>query len=266
MYGMSRRLIRRANCRVGHHLQKVRQQFLVNQKDLEPMLIYILFMIPGLLFMLWAQSKVKGAYHKYSKVENSARVTGAQAARRVLDSQGLQDVQIESIQGELTDHYDPRSRVLRLSQGVYSVPSIAAIGIAAHEAGHAIQHAKAYGPLKARTAMVPVVNIGSNLGFGVLFLGLIMNQVGLAWIGVALFGLATLFALMTLPVEFDATRRAKEALVQVGLVDSGVSGGQESKGVAATLDAAAWTYIAGFAASMLTLLYYVMTVMGMRRD
>jgi Zn-dependent membrane protease YugP len=230
------------------------------------MLIYILFMIPGLLLMLWAQSKVKGAYAKYSKVRNMAGVTGAQAARRVLDSQGLQDVTIEPINGELTDHYDPRSRVLRLSQGVYGVPSIAAIGIAAHEAGHAIQHARAYAPLKLRSAMVPAVNIGSNLGFGVLFLGLILQQVGLAWVGVALFGLSTLFALVTLPVEFDASRRAKQALVQVGLVDSGVAGGQESKGVAATLDAAAWTYIAGFAASVLTLLYYVMAVMGMRRD
>jgi hypothetical protein len=230
------------------------------------MLLYIVFMIPGLLFMLWAQGKVKGAYQKYSQVRNTANVTGAQAARQVLDSQGLYDVQIESIRGELTDHYDPRARVLRLSQGVYGVPSIAAIGIAAHEAGHAIQHAKAYGPLKARTAMVPAVNIGSNLGFGILFLGLIMNFVELAWIGVGLFALATIFALLTLPVEFDATRRAKQALVQVGLVDAGVGGGQESKGVASVLDAAAWTYIAGFASSLLTLLYYVMTVMGMRRD
>jgi len=235
-------------------------------KEQARMLVYILFMIPGILFMLWAQGKVKGAYQKYSKVQNSANVTGAQAARRVLDSQGLYDVQIEPIRGDLTDHYDPRSRVLRLSQGVFGVPSIAAIGIAAHEAGHAIQHAKAYGPLKARTAMVPVVNIGSNLGFGVLFLGLILNSVGLAWVGVGLFALATIFALLTLPVEFDASKRAKAALVQVGLVDSGVSGGQESKGVSAVLDAAAWTYIAGFAASLLTLLYYVMAVMGMRRD
>jgi Zn-dependent membrane protease YugP len=230
------------------------------------MLVYLIFMIPGLLFMLWAQSKVKGAYQKYSKVQNSANITGAQAARRVLDSQGLQNVQIEQIAGQLTDHYDPRARVLRLSQGVYGVPSIAAIGIAAHEAGHAIQHAKAYGPLKLRTAIVPAVSIGSNLGFGVLFLGLILNSVGLAWVGVGLFALATVFALITLPVEFDASKRAKEALVQIGLVDQGVRGGEEGKGVAAVLDAAAWTYIAGFASSLLTLLFYVMQVMGMRRD
>jgi Zn-dependent membrane protease YugP len=230
------------------------------------MLVYLLFMVPGLLFMLWAQSKVKGSYQKYSQVQNAANISGAQAARRVLDSQGLQNVQIEQIAGQLTDHYDPRARVLRLSQGVYGVPSIAAIGIAAHEAGHAIQHAKAYGPLKLRTAIVPAVSIGSNLGFGVLFLGLILNSVGLAWLGVGLFALATIFALITLPVEFDASKRAKEALVQIGLVDQGVRGGEESKGVAAVLDAAAWTYIAGFASSLLTLLFYVMQVMGMRRD
>jgi len=230
------------------------------------MLYYIMFMIPGLLFMLWAQSKVKGTYKKYSKVQNMANVTGSQAARRVLDSQGLQDVTIEAIPGELTDHYDPRSRVLRLSQGVYGVPSVAAIGIAAHEAGHAIQHAKAYGPMKVRSVLVPAANIGSNLGFGVLFLGIILNQVGLAWVGIILFSLATVFALVTLPVEFDASNRAKAALVQVGLVDSGVRGGQEGGGVSAVLNAAGWTYVAGFASSVLTLLYYVMLVTGMRRE
>jgi uncharacterized protein len=228
--------------------------------------LYFVFMLPGLIFMLWAQSKVKGNYNKYSKVRNAENVTGAQAARAVLDSQGLRDVQIEQIPGELSDHYDPRDRTLRLSQGVYSVPSIAAIGIAAHEAGHAIQHAKAYGPLKFRTALVPAVNIGSNLGFIVLLAGFFLGIVGLAWAGVALFALSTIFALVTLPVEFDATKRAKAALVQVGLVDSGRSGGEESQGVAKVLDAAAWTYIAGFASSVLTLLYYVMLVSGMRRS
>lgn len=225
--------------------------------------MYFVFMLPGLAFMLWAQSKVKGNYQKYSKVRNQAGVTGAQAARRVLDNQGLQDVTIEQVAGELSDHYDPRTRVLRLSQGVYGVPSIAAIGIAAHEAGHAIQHAKAYAPLKWRTALVPAVNIGSNFGFIVLIAGFLLGLTQLAWAGVALFGLATIFALMTLPVEFDATRRAKAALVQVGLVDSGVAGGEESRGVARVLDAAAWTYVAGFASSVLTLLYYVMMVSGM---
>lgn len=230
------------------------------------MLTYFIFFIPGMLLMLWAQSKVKGNYNKYSKVANMSGMTGAQAARRILDSNGLHDVPVEAVRGELSDHYDPRKRVLRLSQGVYGVPSIAAVGIAAHEAGHAIQHATAYGPLVARTNIVPVVNIGSNLGFIVLIAGLFMQMTGLAWAGVALFSLSTLFALITLPVEFDASKRAKVALVQAGIVDNGVQGGQEIKGVDNVLDAAAWTYIAGFAASLMTLLYYVMMVTGMSRS
>ncbi len=223
--------------------------------------MYFVFMLPGLLFMLWAQSKVKGNYAKYSKVRVQNGMTGAQVARALLDSNGLYNVPVEAVPGELTDHYDPRKRVLRLSQGVFNVPSVAAVGIAAHEAGHAIQHAKAYAPLQVRTAIVPAVSIGSNLGFGILFLGFIMQSFNLALIGVLLFALTTVFALITLPVEFDASRRAKESLRNMGLVD--VSEGQ---GVAKVLDAAAWTYIAGFAASLLTLLYYVSLLTGMRRD
>jgi Zn-dependent membrane protease YugP len=222
---------------------------------------YFLFMIPGLLFMLWAQNKVRGSYAKFSKVRNSQGITGAQAARLVLDSSGLYNVPVEAIPGELTDHYDPRHRVLRLSQGVYGVPSVAAIGIAAHEAGHAIQHAKAYAPLQVRTAIVPIVNIGSNLAWIVIVLGLLIGQLGLAWVGVGLFALATIFALITLPVEFDASRRAKAALSAGGYVDL-----QESQGVAKVLDAAAWTYIAGFAASVLQLLYWISLVSGARRS
>ena len=228
--------------------------------------MYIVFMLPGFAFMFYAQRRVKGAYSKFGKVPTASGMTGAQAAREVLNTNGLYDVGIEKIPGELTDHYDPRHRVLRLSQGVHDVPSIAAVGIAAHEAGHAIQHAKAYAPLKVRTAIVPAVNIGSNVGFGLLFLGIIIGLTELAWVGVALFALTTVFALVTLPVEFDATRRAKQALISVGVVDGGVRGGDEAKGVAKVLDAAAWTYIAGFAASLLTLLYYVMLLTGMRRD
>ncbi|HKG26364.1 MAG TPA: zinc metallopeptidase [Thermomicrobiales bacterium] len=226
---------------------------------------YLLFLLPGLLFSLWAQSKVKGTYHKYGQVRNVAGVTGAQAARQVLNSQGLYDVQIEPIAGELTDHYDPRSRILRLSQGVYGVPSISAIGIAAHEAGHAIQHAKAYAPLKLRTAIVPAVNIGSQLGFILLIIGIFIGSMGLSWVGVGLFALTTVFAFITLPVEFDASRRAKVALAQVGMVDGGVRGGEEAKGVAAVLGAAAWTYIAGFAVSLLQLLYWVSVLTGSSR-
>lgn len=227
---------------------------------------YFLFIVPGLLFMLWAQSKVKGNYRKYSNIPNAAGVTGAQAAQRVLMSEGLGDVAIEPIAGELTDHYDPRTRVLRLSQGVYNVRSIAAIGIAAHEAGHAIQHARAYAPLKARTAIVPAVNIGSQLGFILLLLGLFVSALRpIAWVGVGMFALSTVFALITLPVEFDASRRARLALAHVGLVDGGVRGGEEAKGVANVLNAAAWTYIAGFAASLLQLLYWVSLLTGSSR-
>jgi Zn-dependent membrane protease YugP len=226
------------------------------------MLLYIVMMLPAIALTLWAQAKVKGTYKKYSQVPAAA--TGAQAARRVLDAEGLQGVAIEAIPGELTDHYDPRHRVLRLSQGVYGVNSISAIGIAAHEAGHAIQHARAYAPLKVRTTIVPVVNIGSNVGFGILFLGLIMNNQAMAWAGVILFSLTTIFTLVTLPVEFDASRRAKEALVAVGLADGGVRGGDDSKGVAAVLSAAAWTYVAAFVTSLLTLLYYVSLISGRR--
>ena len=156
--------------------------------------------------------------------------------------------------------------MLRLSQGIHSVPSIAAVAVAAHEAGHAIQHATGYAPLKTRTAIVPLVNIGSNLGMFVIIGGVLMNMAGMAWLGVALFGLSTLFALVTLPVEFDASKRAKVALVHAGIVDGGVNNGPELKGVDNMLDSAAWTYVAGFAASLLTLLYYVMMVAGMRRD
>ncbi len=223
---------------------------------------YILFLLPGLLFSLWAQSRVKGAYAKYSKVQNDAGVTGAQAARKVLDASGLYNVPIEPIAGQLTDHYDPRTRVLRLSQGVFGSNSVAAIGIAAHEAGHALQHQQNYAPMKVRTAIVPAVSIGSNVGIILVIAGLLLQLTGLAWAGIALFSLTTIFTLVTLPVEFDASARAKKALISVGLVDGGVGRGTESSGVAAVLNAAAWTYVAAFATSLMTLLYYVTLVSG----
>jgi Zn-dependent membrane protease YugP len=228
--------------------------------------MYFVFMIPGLILTLWAQWRVKGSYAKYSKVRNEVNMTGAQVARRILDSNGLYDVPVEHTRGELTDHYDPGKRALFLSDGVYGTPSIAAMGIAAHEVGHAIQHARAYAPLQLRTAIVPAVNIGSSLGIFVLIAGIFLQITGLAWIGVGLFALATVFALITLPVEFDASRRAKEALTNLGLVDGGLQRGVEGSGVAAVLNSAAWTYVAGFAASVLSLLYYVSLVSGMSRD
>jgi Zn-dependent membrane protease YugP len=223
--------------------------------------VFLLFMIPGVILMLWAQSRVKSNYGKYSKIRNYQGLTGAQAARRILDSNGLQDVAIEQTPGELSDHYDPRTKVLRLSPGVYGQPTVAAIGIAAHESGHAIQDAQRYPALKFRTAIVPLVGIGSNLGIVVLLAGMLLSLTGLAWLGVALFGLGTLFALVTLPVEFDATRRAKAALANGGMVTV-----EDGQGVSKVLDSAAWTYIAGFASALLTLLYYVMLVTGMQRS
>jgi Zn-dependent membrane protease YugP len=228
--------------------------------------LYFVFMLPGLALMLWAQSKVKGSYRRFSQVANSAGLTGAQVARRVLDSEGLYNVPVEATRGELTDHYDPRKRALFLSEGVYGTRSIAAAAISAHEAGHAIQHAKAYAPMTLRSAIVPAVNIGSNLGYIVLIIGVIAGSFEIGLAGVLLFALATVFALITLPVEFDASARAKQALVRVGIVDGGVHGGQESAAVSSVLGAAAWTYVASFAASLLTLLYYVMLLTGMRND
>jgi len=227
---------------------------------------YFMFMIPGILLMLWAQSRVRGSYAKFSKVRNAVNLTGAQVARRVLDANGLYDVPVEATKGELTDHYDPRNRTLFLSQAVYGTPSIAAMGIAAHESGHAIQHARAYAPLQFRTAIVPAVNIGSSLGVFVVIAGIFLQIAQLAWVGVVLFALSTVFALITLPVEFDASRRAKEALTNLGLTDGGLQRGEEASGVATVLNAAAWTYVAGFAASLLSLLYYVSLVSGMSRD
>jgi uncharacterized protein len=228
--------------------------------------MYFFFMIPGLILMLWAQSKVKGSYAKFSKIPNDERMTGAQVARRILDANGLYEVPVEQSPGELSDHYDPRSRTLRLSPGVYGQPTIAAMGIAAHEVGHAIQHANAYAPLKARTAIVPAVTIGSNLGIFVLILGVMLANQTLAWWGVGLFALTTVFALITLPVEFDASRRAMEQLTRLGIADGGVGGGPELAGVKSVLSSAAWTYVASFASSLLTLLYYVSMVSRSSND
>ena len=219
---------------------------------------YFFFMIPGLLLMLWAQSRVKGAYAKYSAIPNQERLTGAQTAQRVLAVEGLGTLPIQPVGGQLSDFYDPRNKTLNLSQGVYGQASVAAMAVAAHEAGHAMQDATGYAPLKFRSAIVPAVSFGSNIGFIVLFAGLLLQAPTVAWIGVGLFALATLFTLVTLPVEFNASTRAKAALRQAGLVTP-----DEAKGVEAMLNAAAWTYVASFASSAATLLYYITMVGGM---
>lgn len=225
--------------------------------------MYFVFALPPLLLGLWAQSRVRSAFNKYTKVRSATGMTGAQAARRILDSHGLQNVPVERVNGMLSDHYDPRSKTLRLSDAVYSTPSIAAVGVAAHEAGHALQDQASYSMLRLRSAMVPTVGIGSWLGPIVFMAGLFMNSVAgntIAWLGLILFGLTAAFAIVTLPVEFDASRRAKKLLVEDGIVSA-----QEIKGVDRMLDAAALTYVAGALQAIMTVLYYAYLLLG-RRD
>jgi uncharacterized protein len=225
--------------------------------------LYLLFALPALLLGLWAQFRVKSAYGKFSRVRAMSGMTGAQAARRILDANGLQNVTIERVRGTLSDHYDPRSKVLRLSDSVYGEPSLAAVGVAAHEAGHALQDKVHYGPLKLRSAMVPTVQLGSWLGPIIFLIGLFLSGVvgeTIAWIGLVIFGATALFAIVTLPVEFNASKRAKELLVSTGVLAP-----QEVRGVDSVLDAAALTYVAAALQAIMTLLYYASLLMG-RRD
>ena len=225
--------------------------------------LYLLFALPALLLGLWAQFRVQSAYGKYSRVRAMSGMTGAQAARRILDTNGLQNVAIERVRGTLSDHYDPRSKVLRLSDSVYGEPSLAAVGVAAHEAGHALQDKVNYGPLKLRSAMVPTVQIGSWLGPIIFMVGLFLSGAfgeTIAWIGLVIFAATALFAIVTLPVEFNASKRAKELLVATGVLAP-----QEIKGVDNVLDAAALTYVAAALQAIMTLLYYASLLMG-RRD
>ena len=224
------------------------------------MLLYLLFAAPALLLGLYAQMRVKRAYARYSKVGTLRRISGAQVARRLLDAQGLSQVRVERTKGFLSDHYDPRTQVLRLSPDVHDGTSVSAAGIAAHEMGHALQDANKYAPLTLRSAMVPSVQFGSWLGPMIFFLGYLINLTGLAWLGVILLSATVVFALVTLPVEFDASRRAKQLLVQQGVLMS-----QEMGGVNKVLNAAALTYVAGAIQAVSTLLYYVFLLMA-RRD
>lgn len=225
--------------------------------------MYFIFALPALLLGIWAQSRVRSAFNRYSKVRSGRNITGAQAARALLDVNGLQHVAIEAVGGRLSDHYDPRSKILRLSPEVYGTPSIAAVGVAAHEAGHALQDRDNYAPLKLRGAMVPAVQIGSGLGPILFIIGfLLQGTVGttLAWVGIAFFAAAAVFAIVTLPVEFNASRRAKEVLVTNGILTA-----DEVEGVDRVLDAAALTYVAAAVQAVASLLYYV-SLMGRSRD
>ena len=223
--------------------------------------LFLVFAIPGLLLGLYAQSRVKSNFNKFAKVRTARNVTGAEVARQLLDAQGLYDVAIEETQGFLSDHYDPRSKVLRLSPGVYRTPSIAAAGVAAHEMGHALQDAGGYFPLRIRSTLVPAAQFGSSLAPWLFMGGLLLNFTSLAWVGVIMFAAAVLFTLVTLPVEFDASARAKKLLVSHGILI-----GDEIEGVNKVLNAAAWTYVAAAVSAIGTLLYYVMLLGGRRRD
>ncbi|MCA9922028.1 MAG: zinc metallopeptidase [Anaerolineales bacterium] len=219
--------------------------------------LFLLFALPGLLLGLWAQSRVKRNFNKYAKVRTMRNVTGADVARSLLDAQGLYDVAVEETQGMLTDHYDPRAKVLRLSPQVYGTPSIAAVGVAAHEMGHALQDSHGYFPLKIRSALVPAAQFGNTLAPWLFFGGLLLNFTQLAWVGVIMFAAAVLFTLVTLPVEFDASTRAKKLLVSDGILI-----GDEIKGVNQVLDAAALTYVAAAVAAIGQLLFFIFRLNG----
>jgi hypothetical protein len=220
---------------------------------------YLLFMIPAMILMLVVQLYVRSAYKKWGNVAVQSQVSGAQAAQRLIQTGGLYNVRVEGVQGKLSDHYDPRSKVLRLSQDVYQGSSVASLAIAAHELGHAMQDKEGYFPLRLRAAIIPAVNIGSYLGWILIILGLFMNWVGVSWLGVIVFSGGALFALATLPVELNASARAKRLLVQSGLI----VGQEEMRGVNKVLNAAALTYVAALVTAVLQLMYWVMLVLGM---
>jgi Zn-dependent membrane protease YugP len=229
---------------------------------------FFCFIIPALILGFIAQAMVKSKFNKYSEVRTARGLTGAQVARQILDTNGLYDVAVEETQGFLSDHYDPRSRTLRLSSEVARVPSVSAVGVAAHEAGHALQHATGYAPLQIRSFMVPAVQFGSWLGPLVIISGIgleyFMRASGLgmaiAWFGVGLYALVALFAVVTLPVELDASARAKKLLYQYNIVDK-----RELDGVSSVLNAAAWTYIVAAIAALLELARWIF-ILTARRD
>lgn len=212
---------------------------------------YLFFLIVPLLLGLWAQARVSAAFNKYSKIRAASNLTGAETAREILNAAQINDVEVVQIDGMLGDHYDPTSKRLCLSTQTYNTPSIAAVGVAAHETGHAIQHAKAYAPLKLRMAIVPVTQIASRLLPLIIIGGFFFRIFGLLELGVIVYLILTVFQLVTLPVEFDASRRAKIILQHMGIVHAG----EEAEGVNKVLDAAALTYVAAFVAALGNLLY-----------
>jgi Zn-dependent membrane protease YugP len=222
---------------------------------------YFIFMIPAFILMALTSGYVRSSYKKWSQVRVSSGLTGAQAAQRLISSGGLYGVEVASTKGELSDHYDPRDKTLYLSQGVYQAPSVAAVAIAAHELGHAKQDADGYFPMRIRSFLVPAVNIGSNLGWVLIMIGLFLRITELAWLGVLVFSAGAVFALATLPVEFNASSRAKELLFTTGIIQTE----EERRGVNRVLNAAALTYVAGLITAVLQLLYFITLVGGGRR-
>jgi uncharacterized protein len=222
---------------------------------------YFLCMIPAFLLTMLAQIWVNSTYGRWLRVRNSIGLTGGDAAQRLLATAGLQDVDIKLVRGQLTDHYDPRTNTLGLSQQVAQVPSVASLAIAAHEIGHAAQSREGYAPLKLRSALVPMVNIGSSLGWILLIIGIALQSLELAGVGLIVFSFGALFALATLPVELNASRRARELLSDSGLIYSE----EERNGVRSVLNAAAFTYVAGLATAIMQVLYFGSMVAGLGR-
>jgi len=216
-------------------------------------LYLIMVLLPGMALSLWASYVTKRNFTKYSKVPVATGLTGAEAAQRVLDGAGIRDVKIVPHRGLLSDHYNPMTKTLALSEAVYGQRSVAAVGVAAHEAGHAIQHARHYAPMWLRSLLVPTANIGSSLGYIVMVFGLILGSMGVFWVGVGLFAMVLLFQVVTLPVEFDASSRAKALVTEYGIVTQ-----HERQGIDAVLNAAALTYVAAAVSTALTLLYFLM--------
>lgn len=226
---------------------------------------YVLLVVPAFVLALWAQVRVKRTYKKWAAVRNARGLTGAQAAARVLYEHGITNVRIESTSGTLTDHFDPRSNVIRLSDDVYNGVTVAAVGIACHEAGHAVQYAKSYAPIRLRNAILPACNIGSRLGLPLAIVGLFLwSRSGIGeyvfWIGICLYALVALFQFVTLPVEFNASRRALQAIDGTGML-----AGEEYTGARKVLTAAALTYVAALAVSLANLLRLILSVSGRKR-
>ncbi len=213
---------------------------------------YLIVMIPGFLLAAWATFRVKATFAKYSRVRSSSGLTGAQVAREILRRNGLSDVQVKEVAGRLSDHYDPRTKIVRLSPDVYHEPSVAAVAVAAHETGHAIQHARNYAPLSLRSASVPLAQIGSYAPWIIMVGGFMLQMTALVYVGVILFAGVVVFQLVTLPVEFNASSRAKEQLRSMGLVS-----GPDARGVSKVLSAAAMTYVAGAITALLQLFYFL---------